>query len=977
MRQIPSAEQSRCVGYRHRRGTVVPVLGVCLIGIFGFVALAVDLGMLAVSRTQSQNAADVAALVGTRTLNNKDGVSFNNLPAAIVAARNAVTSNPHLSTYFTASQVTRIEVGQYLYDDTSQTFRVNSWTNVTTNGTVTAPSGSWTAMRVTVSVAQPTYFMRVFGVTTMPTGARATAVYRPRDIAFVLDMTGSMAFSSTFNFNSRSHNPDTNVPRMGHYASIQSMLISTTNYANGSGEAIQRNNYTITTPGGPPIIRGFYFDPSNLSNPAVPAFPLSTRSDGSPNLVNAFHRWNPPESGGDPTNYIGPEYDWTGYDPTHNGTEPDPKGPVPAPASFGTMTDVAGIPYVGDRWRRGNGAINKTDTTWATSSPATRAALHAADLLGYTGSSPPTAGVNPAFSTNWLNFRDPVWELYGYDLDIVKYRAQRGSNGPLNPAVYLANNGGNVNNILVPPEDRFVGYSMGPGYWGKTFYIWPPDPRTPVGHPGDPVYVPGDWRRRYFLSPSGTPLNPQIDNNLTNAAGTIDGINEVIFNTGSSGMTLSLAANQVNYEAILRWIKSGPQVLPPNLRAGRVLYYSSIPNDVNTNIGSTQERLDKAFWRNYIDFVLGIGSYNAAANLYGPADSWSASSASITTADMTNYTFLWETVGLRPYMRYIDSPRRPRLHLWFGPLSMIHFLTRTGRGNWLPGTCTEAQCWQLKVAVNSVLDDIKNNHPNDFAGLVYFATSHHNGVREPIGQNFTRLKNALFYPRRGALLTNILNGDVTSEMRPYTNTTLDGYHAAEIPNAAGGTDPATGLAYAYNLLSSSTIPAAQAVGTGGGRRGAQKIIIFETDGVPNNYRVPNFVSRGFNSYYTLGNVVGAGNGDPTGMNHAYNVIRQIVKPMALVGTTTTVGPDSGLSLPNAPARVYPIAFGDLFDEVLSPDATFRPTALNFLVQCGTLGGTGGLPTEQIITGPYQQRIGRLRNTLERIFQGGVSVVLVE
>ena len=36
----------------------------------------------------------------------------------------------------------------------------------------------------------------------------------------------------------------------------------------------------------------------------------------------------------------------------------------------------------------------------------------------------------------------------------------------------------------------------------------------------------------------------------------------------------------------------------------------------------------------------------------------------------------------------------------------------------------------------------------------------------------------------------------------------------------------------------------------------------------------------------------------------------------------------------------------------------------------------GLPSEQIITGPYQQRIERLRNCLERIFQG-VSVVLIE
>jgi hypothetical protein len=190
------------------------------------------------------------------------------------------------------------------------------------------------------------------------------------------------------------------------------------------------------------------------------------------------------------------------------------------------------------------------------------------------------------------------------------------------------------------------------------------------------------------------------------------------------------------------------------------------------------------------------------------------------------------------------------------------------------------------------------------------------------------------------------------------------------------------LAYSFNLLSPSNLAAATAVGTGGGRRGAQKIVIFETDGVPNSYRVPTFNPRGFNSYYTLAGVTSASNGDTTGMNHAYTVIQQMVKQMATTSTTTGTGPDSGLSLPNAPARVYPIAFGDLFDEVLAPSATFRPTALAFLAKCAEHGGTGTagattLPSTQIITGPYEQRIERLRDCLERIFQGGVSVVLVE
>src|SRR5262249_40170769 len=33
----------------------------------------------------------------------------------------------------------------------------------------------------------------------------------------------------------------------------------------------------------------------------------------------------------------------------------------------------------------------------------------------------------------------------------------------------------------------YFGYTVGPGYWGKTFFQWPPDPRLPW----DPQYFPG------------------------------------------------------------------------------------------------------------------------------------------------------------------------------------------------------------------------------------------------------------------------------------------------------------------------------------------------------------------------------------------------------------------------------------------------------------------------------------------------------
>lgn len=1000
-----------------RRGTVLPLLGVCLIGLFTFVALAIDLGLLAVSRTQCQNAADVSALVACRTLNNKqpDNTAYdNNRPAALQAGKDVVTGvgtipgNANLSEAFTTSQITTMRAGTYDYNTTTQKFEV-------TFPAAPAAGRSWTAIEVIISTAQPTYFMKVMGVSSMPTGARAVAVHRPRDTAFVLDMTGSMAFSSTFNFNNQSMNPDDLVPSFGHYTAVQPQLIASSNQANGSGEAISRNNYCITTPGGPPIIRNFYYDAANESNPSNPAYPVSTTGTGSTAtavLKNAFHRWSPPESGGNSATYTPVTYDFSGY--TANGTN----GPTPAPDTFKTMTDGGGVTYAGDRWRRANGAIDKATTSWGTGSTSTKAATTAIELLGYNVSGTNVRGGTAGTTTITTEdkFRDPVWETYGYDLDIVKYRAWKGNSAPTDTTTYLNAQGG-LANILLPTADQFQGYSMGPGYWGKTFFCWPPDPRPGM-----------DWRRKFFLrvtaasavkTGSGTTVttttaafDPQGDNHAY-TAGT-NGINMVLFRN-ASGMTMTdvrgtqsisttdntvvpptisnqnqtVYGYQINYPAVLAWIKSGgPMTLPPNLRAGRVLYYSSVPDDVDTSTGNAQQQLDKVFWKNYIDFVFGAYfdyDYNNAGFLYGAGDGGLGSgfNRSIYTADLNTWTGPGNNwPSLRPYMRYNDSPNRPRLHFWFGPLSMVEFIA-DARNNWQPGTCNEAQCWQLKAGMNSVVGDLQNNHPNDAVGLVMFAYSHHKDIRVPMGQDFIALKNALFYPK--SLLNTIRNAstspptyDASAEIRPYTSS-FASIGSEQIPNANGSTDPNTGLMFAFNLLSPSANLPSQ-YGTVKGRRGASKVVIFETDGVPNAYSSFTLNLKGYDTYYSnFGNAGNPGNGNATTMNAAYTVVQQIVKTMS---SGNTSGVDSGLSLPNAPAKVYPIGFGDLFDVALAPSATFRPTAHQFLSNIGIYGGTlpagtTTLPTYMTITGTYQQRIDTLKDCMERIFASGIAVTLIE
>jgi Flp pilus assembly protein TadG len=62
---------------KDQRGISAVLIAVCLVMLLGFVALAIDIGHLAVARNELQNAADAGALAGARYLYNDDGQSIN------------------------------------------------------------------------------------------------------------------------------------------------------------------------------------------------------------------------------------------------------------------------------------------------------------------------------------------------------------------------------------------------------------------------------------------------------------------------------------------------------------------------------------------------------------------------------------------------------------------------------------------------------------------------------------------------------------------------------------------------------------------------------------------------------------------------------------------------------------------------------------------------------------------------------------
>lgn len=918
----------------HRPAAVLPLVTICLVGLFGFVALAIDIGMMAVARTQSQSAADSAALAGARTLNGKSG---NNKTNAEAEAKEAAQANLVLNSQVSATQVTTVRSGVYRYDTTSQRF-------VADFNTPPSSLEAYGVMQVVITTQQPTYFGRALGVSAMQVSARATAVHRPRDVAISLDFSGSMKFSSEFNYPSLASstssltgglNGDTTFPQFGPWkiyptGSTTPMRYSTSSFVDSGGEAHAANNLTMTTPHGPPIVNNFQ---TNAAASGTNAFVYNgDLTAGSFNISNT---------------------------------------PVCTPTPT-TWTSQYAASYAGDRW-----PINKGVST--TSPTVAQYAKHVADVIY---SPVPTI-------TN--STRDATWETVGatggYDMSTLTFK-----NG------------------------TFKGYSMGPGYYGKSFYMWPPDPRWTANadptniNTSNPIldtsnrYI-ADWRKRFFLYPSTSSASkgsPMDDNSKL-----FDTTTKCWKNQGVSGTLLYVP----NYDAILKWLKNGPQTLPTSLRAGRVLYYDAIPDSIpmnwQTGVILSTATTNERFWKEYIDFVLGAGRHPRTQTLYGDNTTNVYGTDTYGTLQITAKASLTGTPA--PYMNYKDVPVHPRLHTWFGPLTMLGFLSVNSYNvdwNWMAGTTSEAQCWQLKAGIRSALDDIRNNHPNDLATLNFWSS--HNGFNTPrvaMGKDYDKMQNCLYYPF--SLITTL--GTATSEKRPYKNGTqsttnpsgLDpANYASDIPLADGGTNPAMGLMLSYNQFNW--------VNSYTGRNGATKMVILETDGVANQLINGTFSSitgsrKEWTSITNGGSATSPSNGHPDALNPAISMAWLICQDSTgskawptfpaytngLTGVATAGAPAKwsgitsngpGFSTTRNPARVHMIGFGELFESTTTSGVKTR--ALEFLRNVQIAGGTStstdtSIESYKIITGTSTERIDKIKQALERIMQGGIQVALIE
>ena len=158
-----------------RRGIILMLSAIMMVFLLGVIAFAVDLGFIANIRTDVQRATDSAAFAGA-------GALINGTTAAQTEALAYLGSNKVAGSTLSSSNAV-IEFG--------------NWS--TTSRTFTVSSNQPNAIRVTATTPdQPYFFGKVFGKSNFTLTSRSIATYQPRDIALVLDYSGSMCFDSQF-----------------------------------------------------------------------------------------------------------------------------------------------------------------------------------------------------------------------------------------------------------------------------------------------------------------------------------------------------------------------------------------------------------------------------------------------------------------------------------------------------------------------------------------------------------------------------------------------------------------------------------------------------------------------------------------------------------------------------------------------------------------------------------------------------------
>ncbi len=961
---------------RRRRGTVLPLVAFTIVAQLSFLALAIDLGMVAISKTQAQQAADLVALTAARSLNGSAASNYNQ-SGATTNAQNLLSYNRVLGQQIQASQL-QLTYGSYDYSQTTQTFSAN----------YPPLSGSpTTAVTATVTTSSsPAAFGKVFGTNLLPNlSATAQAVHRPRDLALVMDLSGSMRMGTCLGFDfwptSRtSNNPDTLIPTFGQYSSSNAGLQGPTTNQTSSDDSytISPSNTTATNSSYARTYVNNFYQNAAYASTLIRAFDSYTSTDGG-------NTWTAPSSGspvlppssyasvpggdaplfksGSTTTYATDVKDvfnssatnilWEldGYSAYSAGSL-DTSGTGGNPKVW-TQVDYTASGTQFNGYTQGPGYYGKTFFIWPPD-PRNGSITNTTILKSYLGSLGINATDQTTLANNWS-----TWLGQGTTTGLTNLqnwlKGSTTSGGPYTPTSKFVP-GSNNNAPIYYAVCRLFNRAYPAGSSNGAFSA--------------------DWRSRFF----GTTNNTTLLNN----SGSLD-------LPGGSTYT-------INYNAFLNWIAQSPNPFPSQLRAGRVKYYGSIPTAITgswPSYGSTDQR----FWVEFIDHVLGFrqtsaGVYQDISGMagYGSDFSWGTMAQS-------------NPPSAPPYMSYTDNPQRPNLRYWFSPILMVDYLQNYNMddnvNNYFPmqpGDSYEAPIYVAKEAYQATISTVQTNHPNDWVSVVPYSwprssASDTNGrfncVSCPLGTNYNYATSALVYP----FSTINANGSPNNtEVTPYDPDPATGMIPSanfwDTPRAEGDTCFAMALMLCYNQLAvtpstdstlrsfvtSSPITFPTGMAGGMGRKGAQKVIIFETDGLPNCQATASLVNAGTYNYYQIRYNMNQPSSseypsvtpfsdlnDSSVLNQIYSLITQCV---------------TNYSTTRNPFRLYAIGFGPVFQ---GPNASGALSTLQTMQYYAGTQSSASTPlaASQIVTGTDTQMSANMVNAFTSILESGVQIALIQ
>lgn len=988
-----------------RRGATMIMMIVCIIGLFGLMALAIEVGTVAIARNQAQNAADSAAMCAARTINGDSTNNYNlgtapsnGVKAAIanrilgsaVSGSTSSIKNPSTDTYTSGNVTLLLGTYGYNYNDS----------NPSSEGfSIVMPRASnssepYSAVRATITGQANLNFARVFGINAQNVTATAVAVHRPRDVFIIMDLSGSMRFQSLPGIplngttadpssNSRprtvSLNPESVIPQWGQYSATSSAALKgSTTYSTGS-EWCDLSNISTTTNSGPPICADFYQNAANVTpSSATVAFTRSSDSQATtPGGYNCLKT-----SGNTTSTYAVTVNDIVGQTTYH--------------ANFETKGYSQ---YVTDKtswYTEGPGYWGKTFFTWPP------------DPRG-----PATSTSDATNAANHANNGAKDWRQRFF----FKYNTSTGTLGWLDHNTILFNNPStaapatysspNPTPIIKAPGTTTTVTELGV----STTYTYRINYAAIINWLKNetPTHFPTQLRAGRICYYSAFP--DPTDTTLNNRFWTTDPLTNVNERFWRDYIDFVLGVNANGVSGGLVQYANTQSSVPISALIGNGDYFkwgttalqiTQQPDGTKAASSYQTGKSNAAYSSGYTgaialknmtspptvgDFVvIGTTTYRVKS-FSGSSSVTLATGLTASLASGATMTFYRDADGR--YMDYLDNPYRPKHQFWFGPMTFVDWLGNYNTQNFMwPGNVHEAQAWACKVGIQTAIDDIKNNHPNDFIGMTFFSDpmnsrtdtgGHHNRAIVGLGRNYQQLKDSLWFP------PSTVTGTAT-EITPYDAD------MSNVPRANGGTAPMMGFMIAYNQLSSSVnslrlyaTPTSTYRGNAGGlgRSGATRIVVFETDGAPNTRAYAALSGSNSDAYYPIrvkvpDTLSSSSNVEfPTSGTYSSTETYAVVKQICALNTASP----PGYSTARHSATVWPIAYGSLFDPTNA--STNQTNALSFMQSVAYNGGTAAdtsganFPDMYRVYGTNDQRVTRMQTAFTNIMQSGTQVSLIE